>query len=326
MRALLLILVCGISSGHAEQPPQGAVVVQEKTSGGDTKANTAQSQPQPAQSPVTAQPIPKNATPENTNKDSEKPPSGDARAVAEFKSFVATYNNFWVALLMAVIAGVQALFFWRQLKRMRESNATANKMAQVALNQSETSMTTERAYVRIGHKLPGVEHAHVNNYFQVNFEIKNRGRTPANVTDVMTNACRLDYGVGLPSPFVYRQETRESFPNAFLVTDEAFELTRSFPAGNKANGPIPNDKQLWVYGHVDYIDVFGKRWRSGYARKFIDRIGENLVYNTEQQDNFDRERMPGDGIDWTPEAVAKFNESKSPPPKRWYWQWPLIKR
>lgn len=234
-----------------------------------------------------------------------------------------------IAALVALVASIQVAMFWIQLKHMKSSNDTAAKSAQATLNQSRSQMLSERAYVKISHSSTGIVHELKNKYFEVKFEIKNWGRTPATVTDVNIAAVRLDYGTRLPKPFDYRNFARESWPNGFLVEGELMDIEKTFPAGNEPGHPIPNDKQLWIYGHVDYIDIFRNRWRGGYARKYIDRTGNNLVYNTEDEDNFDRPRNPDEGSDWTPEATAEWENKNCPAQeKRWkinLSRWPLFK-
>jgi hypothetical protein len=321
MRALLLVafMFC-LPSGYAQEL-RLKPVVQEKADTQNADSNATKVKlAEPSTSTVL---LGDQSTCKDAEKDNEEPSLKKARTEAEFSSFKATYFNAWIAFGVMVIAAFQAWFFWIQLSRMKESNETASKAAQAALNQSERSMATERAYVRINYKGIGIKHDPKDNFFTVDFEIKNWGRSPANMTDARFRASEIECGAALP--FEFPDEERESFPNAFLAPGgSAHEISKTFPVGNKADNLIQNDKQVWVFGYVDYIDSFEKRWRSRFVRKYVHRTGENLTYNREAHDEFEHERAPGVGIDWTPDAIEKYNAICSAPLKRWLWQWPYV--
>ena len=171
-----------------------------------------------------------------------------------------------------------------------ETRRTAN----YAHAQAESFKRSERAYVKLSHVTPGLKPD--GNSHAVTMEVKNWGKTPATVTDVRIGFAIIPFGDPLPEPRPYPSEERESFPNALLVPSEYFLLTRHI-----RTNPVDIDKQLWMFGHVDYKDAFNQRWRGGYARKYIDNIDNNLVRNTERRDDFDRRRQPGEGNDWNDE-------------------------
>ena len=66
-------------------------------------------------------------------------------------------------------------------------------------------------------------------------------------------------------------------------------------------------KFLYVFGYVDYRDLFGVRHRGGYARRYEPLVDKaepnnpnrnNLVFADEPRYDYDRERKRGEGNDW----------------------------
>lgn len=222
--------------------------------------------------------------------------------------------TYWTAagtIALGLIAAVQALLFFWQLSFMRRGEKQAAQVAIAAADSAAAAKTSadavmlaERAYVKLSHVPPGVRIKQDANYGEVQIEVKNHGRTPAAVTDVIIDAKLLDHGVPLPQPFPFRTEAREAFPNAFLVPQEAFYVAKTFPLrGDDLINATRGGRRLWVFGHVDYRDTFGRRHRGGYVRIYEPGLADgdkknNLVYMVEGNYNFDRPRVPGEGNDW----------------------------
>lgn len=222
--------------------------------------------------------------------------------------------TYWIAagtIALGLIAAVQALLFFWQLSLMRRGEKQAAQVATAAADSAAAAKTSadavmlaERAYVKLSHVAPGVRIKQDANHGEVQIEVKNHGRTPAAVTDVIIDAKLLDHGVPLPQPFPFRTEAREAFPNAFLVPQEAFYVAKIFPLrGDDLINATSGGQRLWVFGHVDYRDTFGRRHRGGYVRIYEAALDDgdkknNLVYMIEGNYNFDRPRMSGEGNDW----------------------------
>ena len=214
--------------------------------------------------------------------------------------------------LMALIAIFQLWMFKRQLNLMEDGARDARNVAsaaQCSANAAKASadalMLAERAYVKLSHVTPGLKIKEGKSFCEVEIEIRNHGRTPATVTDVHIWGKLLEHGEPLPVPFQYPPQ--EQSPSAFLVTQEAFFKTQVLPLlGIQSEEVICSAKRLWVYGHVDYIDVFGRRYQGGYARIHEPWLGDglkepnrnNLVYPIDGRYNYDRLREPGEGNDW----------------------------
>lgn len=294
MRALLLllILVCGISSAapspaENKQPPANEKKEQAK----DEKPKTEVAPTLPViqiRNEVTSY-----RGEQTTAKENKRPDE-----VLAWRATVATAG---IAFLALLVAGAQVWFFKDQLGKMERSLADSKTMAEAARNQSESIMHAERAYVKISHLKPGLRKVSEQSS-EVKVKVRNMGRTPAEVTDVHIDFAFTRYEDPLPKPYPFRNITRESFPNGLLMPNEWLHHSRTV-SSEQALAP---GKQLWFFGEVDYIDVFGRRWRGGYARKYWDHKDDNLYNNTEDRDNFDRERLPDEGRDWDEESKAAF--------------------
>jgi hypothetical protein len=148
----------------------------------------------------------------------------------------------------------------------------------------------ERAYVDISHDPPGLQ---MGNDIRFSVAVKNHGRTPTDVTPpVMFLA--LEEGDELPDTPPYGAPTSAA-TSAFLMPNEAFhqwELRPQFPATDVAMINT-GQRHLWLIGYVDYVDKFGHRHRSGYARKYIPTplpgTQNNLVFITKPGYNYDIE-------------------------------------
>lgn len=208
----------------------------------------------------------------------------------------------WATIALAVVALGQLGMFWFQLRVMTGATKAAGVAADAAKTSAGAVMLAERAYVKMSHVPPGVQWFERNKQMiRVEVEVKNHGRTPASVTDVKIGAKLLENGELLQEPFSY--PTRESVPNAFLVTNEAFFHDVHFQfRGQDLDATKSGAKKLWIFGHVDYIDTFDTRHRSGYVRVYVPAVEDgkqnNLFYMTEAKYNYDRPRKPGEGNDW----------------------------
>lgn len=300
MRWIVLALVLVAGSAWSNDP------VKPQTMGGNQKAKAEQRGTEKApifmKGDVTTQ-----KTKEEADGDAE-----DRKQKSAVDKFLVKYtglNSLFTLFLFVVALAQVGLFVW-QLRLMREAVADAKDVASAAKRQSDSLILSERAYVKMSHVSPGVRWITGNDeLFQIEVEVKNHGRTPADVTDVIIGAKLLGNGEPLPEPFPYPTGERESIPNAFLVTDETFFTTRHFPLrGQNLADAKCGAKKLWIFGHVDYIDTFKVRHRAGYVRVYIPHVDDgkqnNLFYMTEGRYNYDRPRKKGEGNDWGEKAPS----------------------
>jgi hypothetical protein len=161
--------------------------------------------------------------------------------------------------------------------------------------------------VKMSHRTPGLNILEPEGTFAVEMGVKNWGRTPAVVTDILLKAAVLPTGGHLPVvPDYSINREPQDIANAFLVAGEEIFLHQIFD-------PVDwetirsGTSVLYLFGYVDYMDQFNQRHRGGYARLYDpDRTdpSNNLVFVTQTGYNYDHLRLPGGGNDWTETAPS----------------------
>jgi hypothetical protein len=159
--------------------------------------------------------------------------------------------------------------------------------------------TIERAYVKLSHTSPGAAFDENQNRVALRMEVKNCGRTPAYVTDVILTPVVLPANRSLPSSPSYGYMAGYPSARAFLVAapDHVFvDMNFELP---EMPGVMDGTMTLYFVDYVDYIDAFKARHRAGYAR-FYDRqrAANNLVFVADSAYNYDIPRERGIGRDW----------------------------
>lgn len=162
-----------------------------------------------------------------------------------------------------------------------------------------SSHVMERAYVNMSHKPPGLHFdpdgkGHPG-FLGAILVITNHGRTPARVigTSVGFHVFPLLPENSLPTAPPYRSEDQipvefflmptgkffQGNPRVHLLTDEQLRDIQDGQLG------------LWLLGYVDYIDIFERPHRGGYARRYepaMHATGRpNLVFETQRGYNYD---------------------------------------
>ena len=136
--------------------------------------------------------------------------------------------------------------------------------AVVAATDTVTAMRrSERAYVTISHKPPGLDLDEKPGFANFTIEVKNHGRTPATVTDVLIHLDRFTKENPAPDQPIYRTYESRMKVGAFLVAGNSFKRSPSMALPTGAD-----EGELWLYGYVDYVDEFGDTHRGGYARVY----------------------------------------------------------
>ena len=75
-----------------------------------------------------------------------------------------------------------------------------------------------------------------------------------------------------------------------LQTHEYLSIARDFRSATRLRDRL---------GYVDYIDIFNRRRRTGYARIYNPgKAGNNLSFFKTAGYNYDRPREEGEGKDW----------------------------
>ena len=202
-------------------------------------------------------------------------------AVISFLDF-ADRNDKAITALSTLVIAIFTVTLW---------NATAG-----LLNHGRE---VERAYVKLSHandlRLQG------NGHLAVRMEIKNWGRTPAQITDMVIGCDIRTSRVPLPEHPPYPGRVGKNVVHAFLVAGEGFFVTnpikRVFTDEERLS--IERGTQvLTLMGYVEYRDKFDRTHRAGYARTYLPhRPGDlmnvlpadNLVFVTQENYNYDRQ-------------------------------------
>lgn len=175
----------------------------------------------------------------------------------------------------------------------------------------------ERAYVGMTNYPPGLlvqlfSHSSSTDPIEkrdcyIALQIRNHGNTPGRVTATFAT----DYAdIDLPQNPPYEQ------PNgvkAFLVKDGEVRMHVKFSMPTESLNKVHRGEiGFWIIGFVDYIDCFGQRHRSGYARRIRQTSSgrtsdpggfecwvHELDFELKRGYNYDRERQQGEGDDWS---------------------------
>ena len=139
----------------------------------------------------------------------------------------------------------------------------------------------------------------------ISVDVKNFGRTPARITDLLLSTMIIGRNLPLPPDPIYTSPINRVLPSAFLVSNDSFNVSSSLLilGDVQFNNITMGELQLFVVGYVDYVDQFRERHRSGYGRRYAhDADGNNLVFIDARGYNYDRVRLPGEGNDWNEPA------------------------
>lgn len=169
----------------------------------------------------------------------------------------------------------------------------------------KTAQTIERAYVQMSHASgpnnPGLKVDPISGECSVQIGIKNYGSTPARVTRIFLTKRIL--GTLLPDLPDYRPdpgETPEQPTEAFLMKDTEIGVGWKFTI-DISDIPLiaSQEKQLAIYGFVDYTDQFGRDFRGGYARNWVPNLpSNNLVFVQQPRYNYDCPRKGDQCQEW----------------------------
>lgn len=199
--------------------------------------------------------------------------------------------------------------------RAAEQSANAAQEAVKATERmSENVVVSERAYVKMSHIPPGLKFINGGDLCHVTIEVRNSGRTPAKITDILLKPQILDNGEMLPEKPDYRRSRQERIHKGFLVANDYFFFHSDLFQISPEDVPRikTGERVFWLYGYVDYIDEFGRRHRGGYGRRYAPHLDDRNRYANDEEFekrsnlalelfrgyNYDEPRKPGEGNDW----------------------------
>lgn len=224
-------------------------------------------------------------------------PQGDEGNQTKTKSQNTTYLMTW--LRQVSCWGPQE---WTALATVLLTFITIGLVA-AGIDQSSTARSELRAYVKMSHVPPGLD----TDEFKITIRVKNFGKTPARVTNLLIKSSILAATATLPEPdYSASEEEIAESKQAFLVPKDRIFVGRPFTiAPTDWAAIIAGLKTLYIYGYVDYIDAFKRRFRGGYGRVFVPGLDvgpkdkrNNLNVVADGRYNYDRPRIRGEGQDW----------------------------
>ncbi len=191
---------------------------------------------------------------------------------------------------------------------MRNTDRTYSQQLAATHRANEHFQVTERAYVKMSHETPtdrpALQWTEASDGFHVSVEVRNHGRTPARITDILLTYRVLPNGQEFPAPIPYvRHPDDIRRTRAFLVCDDSFKAVATYRISPAEAARVGAQQAILIfYGYVDYIDQFGQRHRGGYGRQYaLGTARNNLVYPDIATINYDRKRRLGEGRDWSDE-------------------------
>jgi hypothetical protein len=279
----------------AQQPQVPAIETQ-------TQTGTA-----PAQSP--SPPIPENAQPDKpSGGDTEKEAKAreEARQIRDVAAQEDMARAAWrmvsLTLVQIVVGGITIGFLgWTVYETRRTAKA--------AIAAAEHVTRVERAYVKLSHteqgvffsvkhhgQLPPGTQAENEGVLSLEIQAKNWGETPARLTAIALGPIYIQGGKKLPATPPYPEP---AIIGNFLVRGEESFIEFKFTVDKKTSADLLRGTvTLYMIGYVDYVDAFGGRHRSGYARIWTREAVKNLNVVTDAAYSYDRARLPGEGNDW----------------------------
>lgn len=223
------------------------------------------------------------------------------------------YTTTGVNGALVMVAAVQLVLLRRTLRATQCAALAAKQSADVA---RDALYPVQRAYLSATPAKPGAKFIHTIGEpptIQYCLKITNRGSTPARVTSYRATviASNMDHP-GRPT----EEHLHEVKVGHFLTGRDTFALWVASPIPCDLSEVYSGSRFLFVYGSIDYIDAFDRRYRIGFGRKYIQPHeaavefkplrGRNLFQITEPGFNYDRERKEGEGDDW--------KDAPAPPP------------
>lgn len=230
---------------------------------------------------------------------------GIAAALVCVSDFARRHQEILVVLFTGIVALFTGLLY-----------RATKQLAGISDRQNETARASERAYVTLSHRPPGLKFddnvdSRQRRMVSVEIEVKNYGRTPATVGNVVVELFSERAGA---IPLLGPSDEKTS---AFLVSGGYINVEPWFIANDEVwalgrNGSGADTLRL--RGRVAYTDKFGDQHVGAYERIYqphVDIFDEanpdrnNLVFERGARGNYDRLRRPDDPDEWVKEAQQK---------------------
>lgn len=181
-------------------------------------------------------------------------------ALVKYNEYLAIFT-----LLLFVVATVQVVMFWRQLKLMKDTAKDSGIAAHAALDTARSVITAERAYVFVEFLLEGILQPN-STKIPNNFRIKlwNYGKTPAEI--VMIRAYTVIEAKAPDALTEFEGSDRELPPGLGIAKDCAFDVPITLNITDVEFSDIVNwNRKLFCVGKIIYRDIFGSLRETGFC-------------------------------------------------------------
>lgn len=158
--------------------------------------------------------------------------------------------------------------------------AAARYAKQAVSVTRDIGMAEARAYIDISHFPPGFNFG--PEVASVSLKIANLGQTPATIAAAHFEFVPFESRDDIPESPSYESRHGESI-GAYLMPSGHFRHeTGDIPFAIKSESWL-----VWFIGYIDYIDIYGRRFRCGYARScdFTDILNDAISPLPEQERN-----------------------------------------
>ena len=222
-------------------------------------------------------------------------------------------SDWWLVKLTGILAAIglmQLIAFAIQAHRLRQTVEEMKIATKATLKTAQNMEAADRAYIKISHAEPGLKlttstadllyGGDKDRTYEVHIEVRNIGKTPARMTDLVFTEISNTGNMSLPVNPPYNSSTgREEVRTILYGTDVIYpdhSLTISPTNITEINA---GTRHFYLLIYADYIDQFEVRHRAGYARRYDPHTTVNNLFVVTQKDyNYDRPRKPGEGNDW----------------------------
>lgn len=296
---LIALLFLGNSGNQSQQSPslQPAKSVQQQTNSKNTEKTTTNDQRGTENSPIIIKVLPTKEIEKETHqaqKDRKEKTELD-RKLTEYTKELSIFTE-----VLAVVAFFQLVVFGVQAWKLHQTVKATKESADAALKTAHHMEVAERAYIKISHTPSGLVRRTPlaemlygqNRAYEIDMEVRNIGKTPAELTRLSFSHILLPTDAPLPAIPPYNSSTEEEAIRAIMYGTDAIFPFPSFTVSVEDFEAINAGRtHFYVLGYADYIDHFGTHHRAGYARRYDPHAtGNNLLIVTQPGYNYDERK------------------------------------
>lgn len=165
-------------------------------------------------------------------------------------------------VVVTAILGAGTFLLWVSTRKLAHDAETAAKHQL-------------RAYIAVDFDPPGVDRrGDISGRGIIAIRLGNVGRTPADILDSVFTHITADKPPSYPR---YVRRKGRTAPKLLLAPGQEYV---SYEVIESLNEPMPRH---YIMGYIDYQDIFGKKWRTGFARWYKLRRDSRALYPSDQR-------------------------------------------